>query len=144
MQSGSNGDQKTGKFLWVGIETTDYHPRHIDNLLWLPRKSQSTIPNLITTHSLRLWDACKTLYPLQSTYNPLLPFIDNPEFYPAWTSPNSFAPWTSSNITKMYHLTTVQGIKPFQTLYKNHSLPTNEQFQYLQVKNFKQMYYWVL
>lgn len=66
--------------LWVGLETIDSDPLQIDNFL-------STIINPVTQHSLSLWDRVKRASGLLSLHNPLLSFMRNPAFYPAFVSP---------------------------------------------------------
>lgn len=96
--------------LWVVIEAVDCDPFSISNLLWLRPVAHAALIHPIPKHSLSVWDRHKTTYRLQSTHNPLLSFLRNPAFYPAWESPgpqpDSSAYTTWSRRHCFYHFQT--------------------------------------
>lgn len=102
--------------LWVALELVDCDPLSVANLLWLRPSDHWMLKNPVTHHSLTLWDWLKTCFNLQSSHNPLLSFLRNPAFYPAWTSPLSFLHWSMACLLRAHKFTTPMGIKPFQSL----------------------------
>lgn len=122
--------------LWVFIEASENDPLLISNLLWLDPKDRFKIHNPITKHFLSLWDKLKTKYQLQSPHNPLLSFIRNPAFYPAWIYPNSFKAWTTSGIQTLNDFIASKSFLSFPSLREKYDLPNSEIFRYLQIKNF--------
>lgn len=122
--------------LWVAIESIDCDPISIDNLLWILPKDRSHLTNPIMKHSLAIWDRFNDSHGLRSKHNPLLSFLGNPAFYPAWKFPKSFSAWSSRKLTRLYKLVTTDTLQTFPMLCKNHELSNNEIFRYLQIKNF--------
>lgn len=92
--------------LWVALESVDCDPLSVANLLWLHPRDRRVLNNSITCHSLAIWDRLKNRYGFQSPNNPLLSYLRNPAFYPAWTSPSSFHRWSSANLICAHKFTT--------------------------------------
>ena len=124
--------------LWVSIEAMECDPISISNLLWITPKQRKHITNPIMKHSLSLWDKIKNKHRLMSPSAPLLSFIKNPAFYPAWVYPNSFKEWTDRGCIRKYQFFDSTVVTPFPTLNKTHGIPPKEIFRYLQIKNFFQ------
>lgn len=122
--------------LWVAIESVDCDPLSTSNLLWLSTSQHCSISNLLTKHSLSIWDRLKSRFGLQSPLNPLLSFLHNPSFYPAWTLPSSFSAWKTAGLTQTHQFYDSDKIITFPTLSKSHNISSNETFRYLQIKNF--------
>lgn len=80
-----------------------------------------------------IWYRFKTTHGFQSPHNPLLSFLRNPSFYPAWDSPNSFSPWSNTNLMFLHKLHKL-------TFWETYGLPKSELFWYLQIKNFYMPY----
>lgn len=66
----------------------------------------------------------------------MLFFLNNPAFYPAWSSPSSFQAWSSAILIHTYKFMTSTGIKSLAFLSKMHNLLPSETFCYLQIKHF--------
>lgn len=109
--------------LWVALESIDCDPFSIANLLCMRSSDGKKLNNPITKHSLAIWHRFKMVNGLQSPHVPLLSFLKNLFFYPAWASPNSFRAWTSFNLTRLYDLTSSTSFKMFPDLCKNHGSP---------------------
>lgn len=122
--------------LWVTIESVECDPLSISNLLWLSPPQRRSITNLVTKHSLSIWDRLKFRFGLQSPLNPLLSFLNNPSFYPAWTLPSSFKAWINVGLTRVHHFYDSDKLISFPTISKTHNIPSNETFRFLQIKNF--------
>lgn len=115
-----------GKPLWVTINSVECDPLYMAKLLRLAPSTRRTITNPITRHSLSLWDRLKCRFGLQSLHNPLLSFLHNPSFYPAWSSPSSFPAWSTTDLFCA------------QTFFtsNSYSIPSSELFRYIQIKHF--------
>lgn len=122
--------------LWVAIESVESDPISVANMFWLCPADRIHLSNPITKQTLAVWDKCKFAHNLQSTHNPLLSFLNNPAFYPAWKFPKSFSAWTSTNLTRLYNLSSTKAIYTFPVLCETFGLPKTEIFRYLQIKNF--------
>lgn len=105
-------------------------------MLWLRQIDRKSISNPITKHTLVIWDKFKNLHNLQSLHNPLLSFLGNPTFYPAWKFPRSFSIWSSMNLNRLYRLTFANTIHSFPDLCETFNILRNKIFRYLQIKNF--------
>lgn len=105
-------------------------------MLWLQPKDRAHLSNLINKNSLDIWDKFRGSRNLQSPHNPLLSFLRNPAFYPAWESPLSFTAWSNADLFRLHKLVSTNAIHTFPTLCKTFELPRTEFFHYLQVKNF--------
>ena len=124
--------------IWVSIEAIESDPISTSNLLWVTPKQRKHINNPITKHTLSLWDKVKNKHLLMSPLTPLLSFIKNPAFYPAWVSPKSFTEWVDRDCTQKYRFFDSTTIIPFPSLNKLYGIPPKEIFRYLQIKNFFQ------
>lgn len=114
-------------------------PLSTANILWLtPAQRRMDITNPITKHSLSIQDKLKTRFGLQSKHNPLLSFLHNISFYPAWSSPISFSACTAGLI-RAHHFFQSHIVNLFPTLCESHDLPSSETFCYLQI-NFLSHY----
>lgn len=122
--------------LWVAIETVASDHLSMANILLLAPPQRWSITNPITKHNLTIWDRFKTYFGLQSSHNPLLAFLHNPSFYPAWTELSSFSTWTNTGLIRAHHLFALQIIIHFLTLRETFNLPPAEIFRYLQLKHF--------
>lgn len=122
--------------LWVALESIDCDPLSITNLVWSNSSDRKKLNNPITKHTLAIWDKFKLVNGLQSPHIPLLSFLKNPLFYPAWSSPKSFKAWTSTNLTQLCELASSTSFKTFPDLCESHKLPNSELFRYLQIKTF--------
>lgn len=122
--------------LWVALESVECDPLSVANLLWLHPRDRRALNNPITCHSLVIWDRLKNRYGFQSPHNPLLSYLRNPAFYPAWTSLPSFHRWSSANLIRAHKCTTPNEFKSFPTLCESHDIPNSEKFSYLQIKHF--------
>lgn len=122
--------------LWVAIESVDCDPLSVSNLLWLCPADRTNLRNPVTRHFLSLWDKLKSTYNLQSPHNPLLSFLKNPSFYPAWESPAAFGRWASLGLIRLHNLVTTSTFLPIPTLSESANLPPLELFRHLQMKNF--------
>lgn len=122
--------------LWVSIETVESDPISVANMFWLCPADRVHLSNPITKQTLAIWDKHKSALNLQSPHNPLLSFLNNPAFYPAWKFPRSFSVWSSKNLTRLYNLSSTKAIYTFPVLCETFGLPKTEIFRYLQIKNF--------
>lgn len=86
--------------LWVAVESVDSDPISVANILWLNPADRVHLTNPITKHTLTIWDKFNCLHNLKSPHNPLLSFLHNPAFYPAWKFPRSFSAWSMVNLRK--------------------------------------------
>lgn len=104
-------------------------PLSTANPLWLPPAQRQTITNPITKHSLSIWDRLRAHFGLQSKYNPLYSFLNNPSFYPAWTSLSSFNAWSNAELIRSHHFYKSTTITPFATCFtseRNLQILTNK------------------
>lgn len=105
-------------------------------MLWFQPDDRMHIKNPVTTHSLSIWDRFKNTHKLQSPHNPLLSFLRNPAFYPAWESPAAFNAWSKANLLRLHQLSSYDRLLTFPTLCETFGLPRSELCRYLQIKNF--------
>lgn len=114
--------------LSVTIESMDCDPLSISNLLWPRPADRINRTNPVTKHSLLLWDKFKTPYGLQSSHSPLLSFLKNPAFYPAWYSPTAFWAWNMAGLIHLQNMVTRTLLLSFQAICESSGLPQSEFF----------------
>lgn len=88
-----------------------------------------SITNPITKHSLTIWDR------LKSPHNPLLSFLNNPSFYPAWSSLSSFSAWSNAGLIRPIFFLHSELLHLFPHSVRCINLPASELFRYLQLKH---------
>lgn len=102
----------------------------------MPHRDRKDITNPILKHSLKIWDSVCDSGGLRSLHTPLLQVLHNPSFSPGLDNSASFRVWQEKDLTSLYKLTNVLGMKLFPELQRDYNLPNSEIFRYLQLKSY--------